>query len=268
MSKKGIDVSKWQQNIDWQKVKADGVEFAMLRAGYGKNNIDEFFVRNIKECNRLGIPCGAYWFSYAYTAEMAKQEAKYCLTAIKPYRVEYPVCYDFEYDSVNFAKKKGVKITKGLATTLVEAFCAEVEKARYYAMYYTNQDYATNMLDVKALEQLDLWYAWYNATCNRSNAGLWQYSSSGKISGINGNVDMNYANRDYPAIMRKQGLNGLKPSIRVGSRVRIMGSKYTNGVKIPESVRKGIYTVQQIKSDRALLKEIYSWVALKDLKQV
>lgn len=209
----GIDVSKWQGRIDWEKVKADGIEFAMIRAGYGKNNIDEQFERNVKECNRLGIPCGVYWFSYAYTADMAKREAKQCIAAIKPYRVEYPVCFDFEYDSVSYAKKQGVTITKALATALVEAFCNEIEKAGYYAMNYTNRDYLKKYFDMSILKKYDLWLALWPSSkkpdVDRSGeCGLWQYTDKGRVNGINGNVDMNVAYKDYPVIMRNRGLNG------------------------------------------------------------
>ena len=83
--KKGIDVSQWQGDIDWAAVKAAGVEFAMLRAGYGQGNVDPKFGRNASECERLGIPFGIYWFSYAYTPEMAAKEALYALEAVRPY---------------------------------------------------------------------------------------------------------------------------------------------------------------------------------------
>ncbi len=208
VNRKGIDVSVHQGVIDWDKVKAAGIEFAMLRAGYGNNNIDGQFKRNISECNRVGIPCGVYWFSYALNAEQAAREAQQCIAAIKPYRVEYPVCFDLEYDTVRYAKDNGVTIGKALATAFVKAFCTEVEKAGYYAANYTNQDYSRNMFDMDALSCFDLWYAWYNANCNRSDAGLWQYTSSGKVPGIGGNVDSNIAFKDYPAIIRGAGLNG------------------------------------------------------------
>ena len=118
MIKKYIDISKFQGNVDFSKVKGH-VDGIIIRAGYGANNIDAQFKRNVTECNRLGIPCGVYWFSYAYTEAMAKKEAEYCLAAIKPYKVELPVCFDFEYDSVASAKKNGVSVDKKLATALV-----------------------------------------------------------------------------------------------------------------------------------------------------
>lgn len=213
MSLKGIDVSTWQGKIDWEKVKADGIEFAMIRAGFGNNNIDQWFKRNIEECNRLGIPCGVYWFSYAYTEEMAKREARQCLAAIKPYRVEYPVCYDFEYGSVDYARKKGVAITKALATSFAEAFCDEVEKAGYYAMNYTNRDYIKKYFDMSILKKYDIWLALWPSSkkpdVDRSGeCGLWQYTDKGTVEGISGPVDMNIAYKDYPAIVRNKGLNG------------------------------------------------------------
>lgn len=211
MSVKGIDVSYFQGTIDWNKVSKAGVKFAMLRAGYGDNNIDSTFARNASECNRLGIPCGVYWFSYAYNEAMAKKEAAYCLAAIKKYKIEYPVCFDFEYDSVRYAKKNGVTVTKALASKLVMAFCGEIEKAGYYAMNYSNYDYLNNMFTSDILQKYDLWYAYYNPTCNRS-PGIWQYSSTGSVPGISGNVDMDYAYKDYPTIIKNAGLNGLKKS--------------------------------------------------------
>lgn len=201
---KGIDVSKHNGTIDWAKVKEAGVQFAMIRAGYGANNIDAQFKRNLSECNRLGIPCGVYWFSYAYTEEMARKEAEHCLTAIKPYKLDYPVAFDFEYDSVSYAAKKGVSMTKSLASKLVTAFCGTVEKAGYYAMNYANADYQANYFDNGVKKAYDLWLAQWPKRPDLSalpDCGIWQYSSTGTVPGIDGNVDMNAAYKDYPAII-------------------------------------------------------------------
>ena len=112
----GVDVSQWQGNIDWERAKAAGIEFAMLRAGFGQNSVDPQFKRNITECNRLGIPCGVYWFSYAYTADMAKREAQCVLKTVEPYRLEYPIAFDFEGDSADYALKRasGQRLRPGL----------------------------------------------------------------------------------------------------------------------------------------------------------
>lgn len=207
---KGIDISTWQGAPDFEKVKASGIEFVIIRAGYGVNHIDAQFKRNASECNRLSIPIGVYWFSYALTSAQAAQEARYCLEAVKPYRLEYPIFFDLEYDTVRYAQQNGVTINKTLATQMVAAFCGEIEKAGYYAANYTNLDYANNMFDMTALAKFDVWYARYTSTVDRSDAGLWQYSSTGKVDGISGNVDMDYSLRDYPTIIKNAGLNGFE----------------------------------------------------------
>ena len=206
-----IDISTFQKTPDFEKVKG-AVDGVIIRAGYGQNNIDAQFKRNISECNRLGIPCGVYWFSYAYTEEMARKEAEYCLAAIKPYKVELPVCFDFEYDSVDKAAKKGVTITKALATSLVHAFCGTIEAAGYYAMNYTNKDYLSKYFDDTTL-RYDLWLAAWPTKPEYDKppraCGIWQSSSKGRVPGIEGNVDMDYCYKDYPAIIRAAGLNRL-----------------------------------------------------------
>jgi len=203
MAYKYIDISKYQGDVDFEKVK-DHVDGVIIRAGYGQNNIVSKFIRNISECNHLGIPCGVYWFSYAYTEELARKEAEYCLAAIKPYRVELPVCFDFEYDSVDKAQKNyGVGIGKTLATALCHAFCGTIEAAGYYAMNYTNKDYLNRYFDESTL-RYDLWLAAWLTKPDpknppRKDVGIWQYSSKGSVPGINGNVDMNECYRDFPA---------------------------------------------------------------------
>ena len=210
----GIDVSQWQGTIEWEKVKASGIEFAMIRAGYGQNNIDPQFERNISECNRLGIPCGVYWFSYALNAGMARQEALYALEAVKPYVLEYPIAFDFEGGSVDYAARKGVKITKELASSFARAFCDELEKNRYYAMVYTNPSYLNTYFDAEIPKQFDIWLAQWpskpDLAVKPSQAGgIWQYTSSGSVSGISGRVDLNAGYFNYPEIMRSMKLNGL-----------------------------------------------------------
>lgn len=207
----GIDISQHQGTPDFQKIKGAGVKFVIARAGFGRNNMDKSFARNAQECNRLGIPLGAYWFSYALTAEDAKKEAQYCLAAVKRYRLEYPVFYDLEYASVGYAAKHGVTIDKKLATQMALAFCSEIGKARYYASNYCNLDYAQNMFGQEVFDRFDFWFASYRSTCSRRDAGLWQYSDKGRISGISGNadVDLDYSFKNYPEIIKKAGLNGL-----------------------------------------------------------
>ena len=208
---KGIDVSKWQGTIDWERVKAAGIEFAMLRAGFGRGNVDECFERNAQECTRLGIPFGVYWFSYAYTEEMARNEARYCLDAIAPYELGYPVAWDFEYDSVDFALERGVAVTKELASAMARAFLDEIRAAGYCASLYANPAYLTAYFDADIPNEYDIWLAKWPYTIpdpepKPSQAGgMWQYTSSGSVDGIYGRVDMNYAYYEYPSIGGGEG---------------------------------------------------------------
>lgn len=210
--KRGIDVSEWQKTIDWEKVKAAGIDFAMIKAGSGRNRIDPQFKYNISECNRLGIPCGVYWFSYAYTEELARNEAKYCLAAIAPYKLDYPVAYDFEYDSVDNAEKLGIEITKEMASSFARAFLGEIEAARYYAQLYTNADYLTRYFDSELAKRYDVWLAQWPSKPNLDTkpsqaGGIWQYSNTGNVDGISVRVDLDAAYYDYPGIIEKNGLN-------------------------------------------------------------
>ena len=205
---KGIDVSKHNGTIDWAKVKGAGIQFAMIRAGYGMNNIDDKAKRNLSECNRLGIPCGVYWFSYACNESQAKKEAQKCLEVIKPYKLDYPVAFDFEYDSVTYAAKMGTKMTKELASKITHAFCREIEAAGYYVLNYSNADYLSRFFDSSVRSAYDLWLAQWPKSPDLSKppeCGIWQYSSTGSVPGINGNVDLNAAYKDYPAIIGKKG---------------------------------------------------------------
>ncbi len=195
----GIDVSEHQGIINWEEVKGN-IDFAMLRAGYGRNNIDKQFIRNIQECNRLNIPVGIYWFSYAWSIEMARNEAKYALEAIKPYKVDYPISFDLEYDTLNYAKKNGVTINKRLATDMINAFCSTIEQAGFKAMNYANPDFVNNKFYNNEVNY-PLWLAWYGVSEDKAkayNPSMWQYSESGSISGISINsVDMNYCYEDF-----------------------------------------------------------------------
>ena len=153
-----IDVSQWQGVIDWDAVKPH-IGGAILRAGYGKGHPDGQFARNAAECNRLGIPCGAYWFSYAKTPAEARAEAEHLLRAVAPYRMELPLCFDFEYDSLSNAEKQGAAMTKALASELVRAFCGRIEAGGYWALNYANPDFLSRWYDEDIPQRYGLWLA-------------------------------------------------------------------------------------------------------------
>lgn len=202
----GIDVSRHQGDIDWDSVNPN-IDFAMIRAGFGKNNIDAKARRNVSECERLGIPYGLYWFSYALHPEMAKKEAEYMMAFIGEHKPEYPIVYDFEYDTVTHATKNGVNINRQFVLDCTEEFCRTLEEHGFYAMFYTNRDYYQRYYQAsKVAEKYDMWYARYAESPGRA-VTLWQKSDSGKISGINGKVDLDQTERDYPFIIKRAKLN-------------------------------------------------------------
>lgn len=191
----GIDVSKWNGDIDWEEVKKAGIEFAIIRAGYGKNTIDQQFKRNIEGCIDNDIHIGVYWFSYAYTNEMAYQEAAFCKKVIGPYKkyINMGVWFDFEYDSTAYATRHGVTITKDKCTNIAYAFCRGIEKEGYLVGIYTNIDYANNFYTKQILEEYNVWIADWNAECRYNGKYLiWQYTDGGEVKGINGKVDMDW----------------------------------------------------------------------------
>lgn len=199
--KKGIDVSVHNGTIQWEQVKNSGIDFVMIRAGYGQNNIDRQFKRNIEECNRLNIPVGIYWFSYAQTPESALKEAEFCIEAIKNYKISYPVCYDFEYASSKYLKQKGINVTAELLRQNATTFLKRIEKEGYYAMLYTNKDYYINVFKPLS-NQFDIWYAQYGVSKPEISCGIWQKNSVGKINGIYTNVDLNISYKDYETITK------------------------------------------------------------------
>lgn len=188
-----IDVSVHQGNINWNKVAADGVEGAVIRAGYGKGNKDQMFQANIEGAIDAGLKyIGAYWFSYAYTAEMAVNEAIYANEILEPYKekLNLGVYFDWEYDSMNYAKKNSAAMSRNTITEMNVLFCENIRKLGYIGGYYLNYDYQNNYIDTSKLKGFRKWYAWYNSALN-TDCYLWQYSSSAKRDGINGNVDIN-----------------------------------------------------------------------------
>ena len=212
MSIKGLDVSEFQGEVDWERVKAAGYKFAMLRAGYGYNTIDKQFRRNASECNRIGLPVGVYWFCYAFSPEKAVQEADGCIDIISEYRLDYPVCYDIEQASADYIEKQGVSFTPALAKNVVKSFCDRIEAKGYYAMFYTNRNFLDTYLGTELSKRYAYWYARYADRFDGTDCGIWQYTSTGSVPGITGNVDLDLGYTDYPSVIKKAGLNHLSAS--------------------------------------------------------
>lgn len=209
MKLKGIDVSKWQGLINWNEVKKDGTEFAILREGWGKKSlaqIDKKFKENYEKAKAAGILVGVYHYSYADSVDDAKREAKFCLENIKGLKLEYPICFDIE-------DREMLKLSNRQRTDIVKAFCGEIEKAEYYAMFYCNSHWLKNyLIKDELIQKYDLWLAEWSVGLPTVSCGIWQKSDKGTINGIIGNVDLDIAYKNYPEIMKSKGLNGFSKS--------------------------------------------------------
>ena len=141
----GADMGDTDGNVNWVRMKETGIQFAMLRAGYGSGSIDLQFRKNAEACESLGIPCGTYWHSYAYTFQMAENEADYFAETIEEFQFSYPICVKYDHSSVCYARSKGVKMTMKDAKEIVKRFCARMEEHGYESVFF---------LDLKGLQTI------------------------------------------------------------------------------------------------------------------
>ncbi len=200
---KGVDVSKWQgSSIDWKQVKNSGYDFAILRVGYGRysSQKDECFEINYTGAKNAGLACGAYHFSYARTVAEAKAEAAVCLEWLKGKSFEYPIFYDVESQT---------DLGANLTSQIIEAFCSELENAGYYVGIYSYANYLKNYVNSTTLEKYPIWVAHHDVSSpSFTGHAMWQYSSTGTVSGIGGNVDVNYSYTDFESYIKANGYNG------------------------------------------------------------
>lgn len=183
---KCIDVSEWQGDVDFEKVKAQGVSCVVLRAGFGRNSAqkDSMFEKNYTKAKKAGLNVGAYWYSYADSVEDANREAKACISVLGNKEFELPVFYDMEDNSQS-------DLGKETLTKMAKAFMALLLTKGYRVGVYANANWFENYLDYKTLYgTYYIWLAQYNDV-PEFECDMWQYTSSGKIDGISGNVDMN-----------------------------------------------------------------------------
>ena len=201
---KGIDVSVHNGDIDWGKVKTDGIDFAILRAGYGKlaSQKDQKFEQNYKNAKAVNLPVGAYWYSYAMNENEARQEADVFLSVIKGKQFEMPVYFDLE-------EKKQFNLGKEKVSAIMRAFLEKVESAGYFTGLYGSASFLTTHTADDIKSRYTIWLAHWVDQTNYSGAyAIWQYSSKGKVAGINGNVDLDICYKDFPTIIKGKGLNG------------------------------------------------------------
>lgn len=198
----GIDVSVFQGDIDWEKVKADGIDFVMLRAGYrgygpkGKIGIDENFRKNAEEASKAGLKLGAYFFSQAINEKEAVEEAEFLLDTIKGTDITFPVAFDWEV--IDYATARTDNMTSDMITKCAIAFCDTVSAAGYQPLIYFNCELGYFSYDLSKVGELHFWLAEYSEIPSfYYDYKMLQYSKTGKVDGINGDVDMNILFFDY-----------------------------------------------------------------------
>lgn len=196
----GIDVSKWNGNIDWTAVKNSGVDFVIIRSGYrgssqGSLVADPKFEANIKGANAAGIKVGIYFFSQAVNKTEAVEEASMVLQQVKNYKISYPIFIDVEEVA---GGGRANNIDKATRTEVIKAFCQTIQNSGYTAGVYANKSWLTEKIDTSQLGSYKIWLAQYAAQPTYSGRyDMWQYKKTGKINGISGDVDLNLSYLGY-----------------------------------------------------------------------
>lgn len=232
----GIDVSSWQGDINWSQVKASGIEFAFIRVGYrgyssGSLAKDSKAIKNLQEAKAAGLKVGIYIFSQAINTSEAQQEADYAINIASSYSLDLPVVMDYEYAAGNDGRLYNAHLSVDAATSIVNAFCERAQSRGYYGMVYANKSMLENQLNASDISsKYPVWLANYtNQTSYGGNYRFWQYTSTGSVSGINGNVDMNVW-YDNGSLMG----GGYNSSVDVNYSTHIQGSGWlgtvSNGV--------------------------------------
>ena len=199
---RGLDVSSFQNEIDWNELKKSDIDYVMIRCGFRNLTneelyVDKYFHRNIKEANRLGIPVGVYFYSTAISEKEAIEEASFVLNTIKDYDVTYPIAYDFEMFNQNRTIGVSDKTINNNALKLLDYVSAH----GYNGMLYTNLRAIESHWNLELFKNYKIWYAQYiDVPTYDGEYDMWQYTDRGSISGIDGNVDLNTSYIAYEII--------------------------------------------------------------------
>lgn len=224
MSSLGIDISAWQTDVNFERVKKAGREFVIVRAGAGKT-IDPLFDAHAAGALAAGLKLGAYWFSYAASVKEAQEEADLCARTICEHDITYPVAFDFEDASLKNAQKKGVCVTKALLTDMALAFAGRISLYGYTPLIYANPYYLKQYYDQTRLKDVGIWLAYWQksdppAQDLSASCAIWQYAVAGKgsgttvaggVDGVAGNVDVDVCYADYT---RSRPIDGVYQTVQ------------------------------------------------------
>ena len=202
----GIDVSRYQGNINWGRVAAAGKQFAMVRVGSSNSGglyVDPYFLQNVNGAKAAGLRVGAYYYTYAQNEAARAVELVKVKQALQGKTFQLPVAVDVEDNKLKPIPAKEL-------SALVAGAAKQIEAWGLYAMVYTYTSYANTELDMDALKAFDLWIADYRGKRPSRKHGIWQYTSEGTVPGITGDVDLNHAYKNYPAIIQRAGLSSIR----------------------------------------------------------
>lgn len=255
--KKGIDISYFQGNIDFNKVKADGIDFIIPRCGYGKSNKDSKFSEYVAGAIAAGIEVpGIYHFSYALNEENAREEARQAVKFAQEAGLakETIIFFDLEYDSVDYAKRYAVNLDKARCIAHTNAFCQEVQNHGYRTGIYANQDYLNRMYDDATIKKYIFWYAnWNGGKTPSVKCAFHQWSEKGRVNGINGNVDMDYYYGGADAPAKKP----MTPEEIEKVAKEVLDGKYGNGNDRVKALTEAGYDYKAVQNRvNELVKEI------------
>lgn len=207
----GVDVSKWQGNIRWDEVVTDrkDIAFAMIRAGSGSGDpsyrSDPYFAQHYDGAVAAGLPVGAYWYSYALTPEEAVAEAETCMAVLGDRAFQYPIAFDVE-------RPKQWEMSAKDFSAIIDAFCSTMEANGYYVVVYSSASPLKSLYTQEMRQKYGVWVAQYAPdTYYNGDYGMWQFSCTGKVNGIDCDVDLNYSYYDYPSIIQNGGFNHCTP---------------------------------------------------------
>lgn len=190
----GIDVSRYQGEIDWRQVRDAGVEFVFIRLGYRSSKDGQLYEdlhakENLQGALDAGLKVGGYLFSQAMSEQEAREEAEFAISIVKDYEINLPLVFDWETVDTNVKTRT---MHKELMTKCIHSFCKAVEKAGYESMVYFNRDFSRKYVDVWELRNYQIWFAMYEAYPDAPfKPDYWQYTNKGTVPGIEGNVDLN-----------------------------------------------------------------------------
>lgn len=241
----GIDVAVYQKNVDWKKVRAAGIEFAMIKAGQGgdlkKSGIspfeDSMFEKHVRDAHEAGVKCGAYFYLMGTTREEVLREADFFIRSLNRVRdmIAYPCAVDMEDD-------RYTRLSRDNNASLIKIFCGALHEAGYIPMIYTNRAFSTHYINMKTLRGYDVWFALYRKSGSSGpvpddvdDITMWQWGT-GEVDGISGQIDMNIGYKDYSR----------DREIKVGDTVRVKQDTeyyYEGGPRVPNWVKGNCYRI-------------------------